>query len=132
MLIVDANVLVAAAIGRSRTLVRDVAERGVKLMATDTAIAETRRVALRFGRNPENVEAALEQLSAYISRLEPDVYTSLEPAARTRLRPRAQPDWPTLAAATAFGADIWSNDRDFFGTGIAVWSTRNVGHTSAA
>ena len=53
-------------------------------------------------------------------------YIDHEDAARARLGPRGQPDWPVLAAALAFEHDIWSNDRDFFGVGVPVWTTQNV------
>ena len=132
MLIVDANVLVSAAIGRSRTLLRDTVERGVDLLVTDAALIEVRRVLIRLSVSRRVVDGELEQFAALMLALDAASYAPFEPAARARLHPRAQPDWPTLAAALAFGADIWSNDRDFFGTGVAVWSTRNVGHTNAA
>lgn len=31
-----------------------------------------------------------------------------------------------LSVASVVGADIWSHDKDFFGTGVAVWSTGNL------
>jgi hypothetical protein len=31
-----------------------------------------------------------------------------------------------LALAWARGADIWTHDRDFAGTGVATWSTANL------
>jgi predicted nucleic acid-binding protein len=46
--------------------------------------------------------------------------------ARDRLRQRDESDWPVLATALGLGAAIWSEDQDFFGTGVAVWTTRHV------
>lgn len=43
-----------------------------------------------------------------------------------RLRVGGKSDWPLLAAALAFECPVWSDDIDFFGTGVAVWSTANV------
>lgn len=129
MLILDANVLVSAVVGRSDALIGATADRGVGLLVTEAQLGEARRVLVgKLGRPRLAVEAALVQLGAFVRTLEPEIYESSEAAARTRLHERAQPDWPTLAAAIALGADVWSNDRDFFGVGVAVWSTRNVVH----
>jgi predicted nucleic acid-binding protein len=35
-------------------------------------------------------------------------------------------DWPVLATALGLGCDIWTEDPDFFGTGIAVWTTNRI------
>jgi hypothetical protein len=38
-------------------------------------------------------------------------------------------DAPILALAWATQADLWSHDRDFFGVGVACWSTANLRST---
>ncbi|MBR8833027.1 MAG: hypothetical protein DSM106950_03025 [Stigonema ocellatum SAG 48.90 = DSM 106950] len=35
-------------------------------------------------------------------------------------------DWSIVALALAFGCPIWTEDQDFFGTGIATWRTKNI------
>ena len=35
-------------------------------------------------------------------------------------------DWPVLACAMCLGGPIWTEDADFFGTGIATWTTDRV------
>jgi predicted nucleic acid-binding protein len=42
------------------------------------------------------------------------------------LRDRDESDWPVLAIALALGCAIWSEDQDFFGTGVAVWTTSRI------
>lgn len=32
-------------------------------------------------------------------------------------------DWPVVAAALALDCPIWTEDKDFFGTGVATWTT---------
>jgi predicted nucleic acid-binding protein len=51
---------------------------------------------------------------------------SFEEEARQRLRGRDEEDWPVLAAALALSCGIWSEDTDFFGTGIAVWTSDRI------
>jgi predicted nucleic acid-binding protein len=38
--------------------------------------------------------------------------------------PQDAADWPTVALALATGADIWSEDRDYFGCGLATWTSQ--------
>jgi predicted nucleic acid-binding protein len=35
-------------------------------------------------------------------------------------------DWPMLAAVLALGCPIWTEDTDFFGCGIATWTSDRV------
>ena len=53
-------------------------------------------------------------------------YDWLRSYADARLREGGKSDWPVLAAAMAFEADIWSGDTDLFGVGVPVWTTDNV------
>jgi len=42
------------------------------------------------------------------------------------LRGRDEEDWPVLATALAMASAIWTEDTDFFGTGIAVWTSNRI------
>lgn len=57
-----------------------------------------------------------------------DEYEHARAAAADRLDQGGRSDWPALAAALAMDGAIWSDDRDFFGVGVPVWSSRNVCH----
>jgi predicted nucleic acid-binding protein len=35
-------------------------------------------------------------------------------------------DWPIAATALLLDCPIWTEDQDFFGAGIATWTTANV------
>ncbi|MSV27230.1 MAG: hypothetical protein EXQ52_00555 [Bryobacterales bacterium] len=45
------------------------------------------------------------------------------PSERQRLALRDESDWPILAAALALRCPIWTEDTDFFGCGVATWTT---------
>jgi predicted nucleic acid-binding protein len=47
--------------------------------------------------------------------------------ARRRIAERDPDDWPILATALLLDCPIWTEDQDFFGTGVATWTTNNVG-----
>ncbi len=56
----------------------------------------------------------------------PAQYEHLRIAANARLRVGGKSDWPALAAALALDGEIWSEDVDFFGVGVPIWSTANI------
>ncbi len=35
-------------------------------------------------------------------------------------------DWPLIALSMTLDCSIWTEDQDFFGTGVATWRTRYV------
>ena len=55
-----------------------------------------------------------------------EVYGEFEAEARMRLGARDPDDWPILAAALALGCPIWTEDTDFFGCGVATWTSNKV------
>jgi predicted nucleic acid-binding protein len=50
----------------------------------------------------------------------------MKPTALARVSPRDPDDWPVLACALLLNCPIWTDDRDFFGTGVATWTTALV------
>jgi len=42
------------------------------------------------------------------------------------LRGREESDWPILATALELATAVWTEDTDFFGTGVAVWTTNRI------
>lgn len=132
LLVVDANILVSVVLGRSLSLLADIASRDVVLLVPLRMMLETGRILSDPARLGSEVGLSrLSLLQEFVTILEQPRYEQREDQARARLFPAAQNDWPVLAAALAFEAAIWSNDRHFFGTGVAVWSTRNVSFLDA-
>ena len=126
-LIVDANVLLGAVLGRSLPFLAEIASRNAVLLVPARMMLEARGVAADKARVP--LADALERLAvaeAMITVLDEAHYAHLEERARGRLEGAGLKDWPLLAAAMALEAPIWTNDRDLFGTGVAVWHTRNI------
>jgi predicted nucleic acid-binding protein len=78
------------------------------------------------GRPETAVPAALAFLQSFVAPIEPDWYGLRESDSRQRLRGRDEGDWPVLAAALELGCAVWTEDTDFFGTGVSVWTTSNI------
>jgi predicted nucleic acid-binding protein len=55
-----------------------------------------------------------------------DVDGEFETEARRRLAARDPEDWPILASALALSCPIWTEDTDFFGCGVATWTSDRV------
>jgi predicted nucleic acid-binding protein len=131
MIVLDANILVRAVLGRrARQLIDAYAGQGVRLLAPDAAFADAEKylpsLLERRGIARHESDAAIAYLRTVIDTIDPDAYGEFESDARRRLRGRDEDDWPILAAALALACAIWTEDADFFGTGIATWTTANV------
>ena len=46
--------------------------------------------------------------------------------ALSRIEARDADDWPVLACALVLGCPVWTEDADFFGTGVATWTSDRV------
>ena len=127
MLVLDANILIRAVPGsRVPGLLRRYAGQ-VEFMAPDVAFHEAREhlpeiLAARKIPAAPAVET-LDLLMRMIQTVEVETYASFEAVARERIDKRDEDDWPVLAAALALGCPIWTEDTDFFGCGVATWTT---------
>jgi predicted nucleic acid-binding protein len=129
-LVLDANVLIAAARGRSSGAIL-LAAQAAALVTTDRAIEEARRRILLGMKQPEllpNLNLLLQNVSvapvAMLSAMLPQAEAALRDAMPSRngsIR-----DAHVLALAWSVDGDVWTTDRDFAGTGVASWSTANL------
>lgn len=130
MLVLDANILIRAVLGRRvlALLVRYGSD--VQFFAPESAFEEAREhlPSILSKRNVPVVEAleVLDSLSQIVQPISTDTYIAFEQVARQRLAGRDLEDWPVLAAALALNCPIWTEDADFFGAGIATWTTDRV------
>jgi predicted nucleic acid-binding protein len=46
--------------------------------------------------------------------------------ALARIEKRDPDDWPILATALALDCPVWTEDNDFFGTGVPTWMSDRV------
>ena len=115
---------------RVRPLVETYAAQGVRFFAPDIAFDDAGRylppLLKKRGKLAADVPASLEYLRHLIEPVERDLYATFENDARQRLCGRDESDWPVLAAALGLACAIWTEDADFFGTGIAVWTTNRI------
>jgi predicted nucleic acid-binding protein len=107
------------------------AARSASLITTDRVIEEvSRRLALGLGR-PELLEPLArlcENLTIIPLTAIGDRLLVAEQTLKNAVQSRngSSRDTHGLALAWAAGADVWSADRDFAGTGVPSWSTANL------
>lgn len=129
-IILDANILIRAVLGqRVRGLIVDNVET-VQFFAPDVAYADARKylpaLLEKRGVKSESAMTVLDTLESIVRPLELGVYAGLQTQAIQRIAIRDADDWPVLACAMTIGCPIWTEDADFFGTGIAIWTTDRV------
>jgi len=129
-LVVDANILVRAVLG---TRVREVIETyagSVSFFVPDSAYSEAEQhlavLVVKRGGDPEKALALLRSLGRMVDLIGVETYGAFETEARERLGPRDPEDWPILASALALRCPIWTEDTDFFGCGVATWTSNRV------
>jgi predicted nucleic acid-binding protein len=129
-LVVDANILVRAVLGkRAREVIETYADE-VSFFVPDVALAEAEEhlpaLVIKHGGDPERALGFLRTLGRLMEVIGRDVYGEFEAEARERLGRRDPEDWPILATALALGCPIWTEDTDFFGCGVATWTSHSV------
>jgi predicted nucleic acid-binding protein len=64
--------------------------------------------------------------SGLIQLVDRSLYEQFEDRAQARISSRDPDDWPIVATALLLDAPIWTEDQDFFGTGIATWTSNKI------
>jgi predicted nucleic acid-binding protein len=126
----DGNILVRAVLGRqARNIIEMYAEQA-SFLVPEAAYAEAEEhlqvLVIKRGGDPEKALTLLRALARLVELIGSEVYAKFEAVARERLERRDPEDWPVLATALTFGCPIWTEDTDFFGCGVATWTSNRV------
>lgn len=129
-IVLDANILIRAVLGkRVRDLIHAHAA-NVKFFAPDVAYADARKylpaLLTKRGVDPSPAMQVLDVLERVVHPMDTEVYGGLRQQALRRIEQRDADDWPVLACAMVLGCPVWTEDADFFGTGVATWTTDRI------
>jgi predicted nucleic acid-binding protein len=135
LLVVDASALVAELLReRGRKLLMD---NRLELAITDAQWSETqhelaRRLSILVERKQlsqatvdELLQTGLELMASNLVLFDKTSYQHLDQKAHQRIA-RDPNDWQSVALTLALNTGIWTNDRDFFGSGVATWTTETL------
>lgn len=129
-LVLDANILIRAVLGqRVRRILESHAET-ISFFIPETAYAEAEEnlaeLVVKRGGDPAKALRLLRSMAALGTIVSRELYMDFEAEARKRLGARDPEDWPILAAALTLGCPIWTEDTDFFGCGVATWTSVSI------
>jgi predicted nucleic acid-binding protein len=127
-LVIDANILIRGCLGlRARTLIAEYADQ-VDLFVAEANVAEAAAyiadLAKEKNLDQDVCTEALLSLMRVVQMVEDSILESAREEALARIRDAD--DWPALALGLQLECAIWMEDQDFFGTGIATWTSRTV------
>lgn len=129
-IVLDANILLRAVFGvRVRRILEEYEDRA-EFYFPESCLAEARKyipaLSIRHELDPAVPLEVLEQCAKLVHVVDASLYAHLEQRARSRIASRDEKDWPIVAVSLLLEAPVWTEDQDFFGSGIAVWTTRTI------
>lgn len=129
-IVLDANILIRAVLGkRVRELIFAHAA-SVNFFAPDVAYADARKylpaLLAKRGVDPDPAMLVLNSLECIVRPIEIELYQGYRIQALQRIALRDADDWPILACAMSLGCPIWTEDTDFFGAGVATWTSDRI------
>ena len=129
-LVLDANILLRAVFGvRARNIIESYSELAA-FFVPDVSLGDARRyipdISKRRGLDSDIGLAMLDRIVVFVEIVDSDLYEQFREQALERISTRDPDDWPVIATALLLGAPIWTEDKDFFGSGIATWTSDRV------
>lgn len=129
-LVLDANILLRAVFGQRVRQILEAYEDEARFYAPDACFADAERyipdISERRRLDADLGLSLLGQIEGIVERVDRSLYEEYESTARGRVGTRDPEDWPVAAVALLLELPIWTEDQDFFGTGIATWTTDRV------
>ena len=129
-LVLDANILIRAVLGQRVRRILEAHADNISFFLPEAAYAEAEEhlavLVVKRGGDPVTALRALKAMAELVTIVGDELYRDVEGEARKRLSGRDPQDWPILAAALALGCPIWTEDTDFFGCGVATWTSASI------
>jgi predicted nucleic acid-binding protein len=128
-LVLDANILIRAVFGRRVREILEFYENVASFCSPDVCFQDARKYIPDFSER-RAVDAAigltvLEEVGRIVEPVDRSLYEDFENIARERVLARDPDDWPIVGRFNPRFAD-WTEDQDFFGSGVATWTTDRV------
>ena len=128
--VLDANILLRAVFGQRVRQILEAYEDEARFYSPDVCFADAERyipdISKRRRLDSDLALSLLRQIEDIVERVDRSLYEEYEGTARGRVGNRDPEDWPVAAVALLLELAIWTEDQDFFGTGIATWTTDRV------
>lgn len=129
-IVLDANILVRAVLGTKVSEQLNRYKTRIDFFTPAFCYEELRKHIPKIAESKnipiEPINKAIEKLEKVVSPLGKDLYAHREKEAKERISERDINDWPVVALALLLDCPVWTEDQDFFGTGLSTWNSRNV------
>lgn len=129
-IVLDANIVIRAVLGkRVRNLVIQHHSK-VDFFVPDVCIMDAHKyIPQIFEKRKMPAGPALEllkELEFIFNIVDVDMYDQYSNEAKERMKDRDLDDWPIVATALVLDCPIWTEDKDFFGSGMSTWTTDRI------
>jgi predicted nucleic acid-binding protein len=128
--VLDANILIRAVLGKHVRQIILAHARAVNFFAPDVAYHDARKylpaLLKKRGVLPDAAMAVLDRLEPIVRPMALALYEPHREDALQRIAQRDIDDWPVLACALVWNCPVWTEDADFFGSGVATWTTDRI------
>ena len=127
-LVLDANILIRGCFGRRVRLILANHADQADFFVAQAALSEAGRhvldLARRRGLDEVVCQEALQSLLTVVQVVDDEWLAHARDEALARIRDPE--DWPTLALCLQLECAVWTEDQDFFGSGVATWTCATV------
>jgi len=129
-LVLDANILLRAVFGRRVRQILETYEDQARFYTPDVCFQDAARyIPVISNERRLDVDlslSVLDQIGRVVEQVDRSLYEEHQSAARGRIALRDPDDWPVVATALLLDLPIWTEDQDFFGSGVAIWTSDRV------
>jgi len=129
-LALDTNILVRAVLGDKVSNLLEKYNHNCQFLTPDNCYQELERhlpQILQKRKFQSDVSSqAIADLAKIVIPISEEDYIQYKNEAQRRIKARDPNDWQVVALAMHFDCPIWTEDKDFFGIGIATWNSQNV------
>ena len=129
-LVLDANILLRAVFGQRVRQILEKHEDEARFYTPDVCFEDARRYIPVISKERRfDVDlglSVLEQIGRIVEQVDRSLYEEYQNAALGRIELRDPDDWPVVATALLLDLPIWTEDQDFFGSGVATWTSDRV------
>jgi predicted nucleic acid-binding protein len=105
-------------------------ESTVSFYAPDICFDDARKyipyLVVRRKFDPITGLVVLEELFKLVESVDISLYESHEELAQVRISSRDANDWPIVATSLLLDCPIWTEDHDFFSSGVPTWTADRV------
>lgn len=130
VLVLDANILIRAVLGNKVRELLIAHSNSVEFFTPDICMEDAQKyLPIIFDKRNIPIEPALKVLTHLKSLLlvvDKSIYQEYATEAQQRIKKRDIHDWPVVATALTLNSPVWTEDQDFFGSGLSVWTTDRV------